>query len=129
MSLFQCQHCGCVENTALSSQGFTRTDFFEWTGIEDRKGKKLCSVCAPTKYSDGSPTEFGKWHDRFSRTFLPLGMFRTNDKGNLAHIETGDEDYRKYAIASPAIGGVTGRDGEVFCRKDVVGPAEEKGQP
>ena len=22
MSLFQCEHCGCCENTALSSQGF-----------------------------------------------------------------------------------------------------------
>jgi hypothetical protein len=38
MSLFQCQHCGCKENTALSAQGFvTLADIYDWTGIEDRR--------------------------------------------------------------------------------------------
>ena len=103
-SLFQCQVCGCAENTALASQGCDgyAIKFFDWTGIEDRKGKKLCSVCAPMKYSDGAPTAYGKWHDRFTRTFLPLGMFVTNDKGNLAHRETGDENYRGYALVGAA---------------------------
>ena len=27
-----------------------------------------------------------------------MGMFRTNKVGNLEHIETGEEDYRKYEI-------------------------------
>lgn len=100
MSLFQCQRCGCCENTALASQGCDgyAVKFFDWTGIEDRKGKKLCSVCAPTNHSDGSPTKFGKWHGQFARAFLPLGMFRTARNGNLEHVETGDQDYRKYAI-------------------------------
>jgi hypothetical protein len=97
MSLFQCQRCGCAENTALSSQGMAWPENFDWTGIEDRKGLKLCSACGPTKYSDGTATEYGKWHGRFVRTFLPLGMFRTNKGGNLAHVETGDENYRAYA--------------------------------
>lgn len=85
MSLFQCQHCGCKENTALSGQGcdsFT-VDWYSWNGIEDRKGKKLCSACAPTKYEDGTPTKFGKWHGEFERVFLPMGMYKTGPDGNL----------------------------------------------
>jgi hypothetical protein len=99
MSLFQCEECGCCENTALSAQGFrVLSDCFDWTGIEHKKGKLLCSACGPTKYSDGTETEYGKWHDEFERVFLPMGMFKTNRVGNLSHIETGDEDFRKYAI-------------------------------
>lgn len=105
MSLFQCQHCGCCENTALSFRGFSWTDAFDWTGIEDRKGKMLCSACGPTKFSDGNPCEEGgKWHNRFKRTFLPLGMFRTARNGNLEHIETGDQDFGKYEIVPPEVG-------------------------
>lgn len=104
MSLFQCEVCGCCENTALAFQGcdgYSAT-FFDWTGFEDRKGKKLCSVCAPTKYSDGTPTKFGKWHGEFTQTFLPMGMFRTAKNGNLEHVETGDQSYRTYAIVRAA---------------------------
>lgn len=72
--------------------------FFDWTGFEDRKGKKLCSVCAPTKYKDGKPTDFGTWHGEFERVFLPLGMFITDRHGNLAHIETGDTNFGAYAL-------------------------------
>lgn len=99
MSLFQCERCGCRENTALSAQGFrVMADCFSWAGIEDRKGKLLCSACGPTEYSDGELTEFGKWHGKFDRLFLPLGMFKTNREGNLEHIETCDTDCRKYAV-------------------------------
>ena len=100
MSLFQCGHCGCCENTALAQgcDGYAET-FFDWTGFEDRRGKKLCSACAPTKYSDGTPTEFGAWHGRFPRTFLPAGEFQTCRKdGNLERIVDGDQDFRKYAL-------------------------------
>jgi hypothetical protein len=102
MSLFQCGNCGCCENTALASQGCDgyAEKFFDWTGIEDRKGKKLCSVCAPTAYANGVPTDYGKWHGVFPRTFLPLGQFRTARNGNLEHIETGDQDIRKFAITT-----------------------------
>lgn len=104
MSLFQCQHCGCCDNTALSAQGCDSfmMDLYSWTGIENRKGKKLCSACAPTRYEDRRPTKLGKWHDKFSRVFLPLGMFVTNHEGNLAHRETGDTHYRKYALEQSA---------------------------
>jgi hypothetical protein len=103
MSLYQCEQCGCVENTALACQGCNgyAEQFFDWAGFEDRKGKLLCSACAPTRHSDGSPTEFGKWHGQFTRTYLPLGMFRTNREGSLAHVETGDTNFRTYAILAP----------------------------
>ena len=100
MSLFQCGNCGCCENTALSGQGcdgYAET-FYDWTGLEDRKGKKLCSACAPTKYADGEPSDLGVWHGEFRRVFLPMGMFRTNERGNLEHIGTGDEDFEKYEL-------------------------------
>lgn len=99
MSLFQCEHCGCVENTALACQGFKMVnDWYDWTGIEDRKGKLLCSACGPTVGSDGYETQFGKWHDHFERVFLPKGQFKTNNVGNLEHIETGSDDYRLYRV-------------------------------
>lgn len=100
MSLFQCQNCGCVENTATAAQSCSEvfSEFFDWTGIEEKKVMKLCSACGPTKHSDGTPTEYGKWHGLFKRTFLPMGMFRTARNGNLEHAETGEQDYSKYAI-------------------------------
>ena len=103
MSLFQCEVCGCVENTALSSQGIGSHKFFQdcydWEGFEDRKGKKLCSACGPAKYDDGKPSDLGKWHNQFDRVFLPKGKFKTNRVGNLEHIETGDDNYMKYIIS------------------------------
>ena len=99
MSLFQCECCGCVENTALSLQGTKGiADWFDWTGIEDRRGLLLCSACGPTKNDDGSPTKLGKWHCEFKRTFLPMSQFKTNREGNLEHIETGSTDYRSFEI-------------------------------
>lgn len=86
MSLFQCQHCGCRENTALSNQGFAWPDDYDWTGIEERKGMKLCSACGPAKLADGSDAEGGKWHGQFERVFLPKGEYRTDCVGNLERI-------------------------------------------
>lgn len=101
MSLFQCDVCGCRENTALSCQGFKfLAECFDWSYAPERKGKRLCSACGPVRHSDGTPTEYGKWHGQFDRVFLPHGMFTTNRVGNLAHIETGDENYRAYAISA-----------------------------
>lgn len=99
MSLFQCENCGCCENTALAGPVIRfMSEIFDWTGIEHLRGKELCSVCAPQKYRDGTSTEYGKWHNVFERTFLPKGKFFTNNKGNLEHIETGSEDFKKYRI-------------------------------
>lgn len=101
MSLFQCERCGCAENTALSGQGIKGfpEQWYDWTGIEDRKGLLLCSACGPTRYADDpDPTGFGKWHGKFERVFLPKGMFFTNRVGNLEHKETGSEDFKQYRI-------------------------------
>lgn len=102
MSLFQCEHCGCCENTALASQGHSgyMTKFFNWKDIEHLKGKKLCSACGPTHYSDGRPNNEAGWHGHFKRVYLPLGMFRTNERGDLAHRQTGDTDINKHAITA-----------------------------
>lgn len=104
MSLFQCENCGCCENTALSSQGFN--GFFEklydWSYSPERKGMRLCSACGPTNYRDGEQTEYGKWHKVFPRVFLPKGQFHTNRIGNLEHTESGSEDFRAFEIKEPS---------------------------
>lgn len=101
VSLFQCEVCGCCENTALACQGFEPMLFmgtFNWDYAPEREGLMLCSVCGPTNYRDGKPTKFGKWHNAFDRTILPLGQFKTNQRGNLEHIETGSEDFMAFEI-------------------------------
>ena len=94
MSLFQCESCGCCENTALSNYHTRGTKI--WPG--KYRDKKLCSACGPPEYSDGGKTKYGKWHGRFARTFLPKGEFKTNMVGNLEHIGTGSEQYHKYEL-------------------------------
>lgn len=65
MPLFQCEACKCVENTALSPSYWSR-DMDIWP--PEARGKKLCSECAPTTFSDGSPVMgAGKWHGRFPK--------------------------------------------------------------
>lgn len=99
MSLFQCENCGSVENTALSAQGFApMRHLFDWSYNMGLEGMRLCSACGPTTYRDGSPTKYGVWHKVFPRTYLPVGLFVTNQRGNLAHKDTGDEDYRPFII-------------------------------
>ena len=99
MSLYQCDHCGCRENTALGMALGTPTKWFDWTGIEDRKGKHLCSACMPVRYSDGTAcSKSGGWHGEFARLFLPMGQFHTNHEGNLEHTESGRTDILAFAI-------------------------------
>lgn len=104
MSLFQCEVCGCCENTALSCQGFKYIEeCFDWAYAPEREGLKICSACGPAQYANGEgPTEYGKWHGEFDRVFLPMGEFHTNRVGNLEHNETGSEDFRLHAIQSEA---------------------------
>ena len=98
MSLFQCENCGCCENTALAPHTKYLAELYDWDGKVDLCGLELCSACGPSKFSDGEKTEYGKWHGVFPQTFLPKGMFKTNRVGNLEHIETGSEDFRQYEI-------------------------------
>lgn len=100
MSLFQCENCGCCENTATSFQGchgfFARN--LDWSEFPEREGKRVCSACAPAMFKDGSETGLGEWHNEFNRTFLPIGEFRTDEQGNLEHIKTGSKDWAKWAL-------------------------------
>lgn len=99
MSLFQCEVCGCCENTALACQGFQYlADCFDWSYAPEREGMKLCSACGPVAYKTEGPTEYGKWHGQFKRVFLPIGEFHTNQRGNLEHTATGSEDIHQFAI-------------------------------
>lgn len=101
MPLFQCQYCGCAENTACSFQGIRGTEsWFKWDGIEDRRGLLLCSACAPPTDSDGEPTGLGVWHGMFDRVYLPKGQFITNREGNLEHRITKETNYKQYALAA-----------------------------
>lgn len=100
MSIYQCDKCGCAENTALGwfhSRNNTRL------ARQEVLGQKLCSACAPLNYPDGTRIkEFnGEWHNKFNRVYLPHGMFITNDKGNIEHINSGligNEVYEKYGL-------------------------------
>lgn len=96
MSLFQCGHCGCCDNTATGGGRLCREDpdLFDWSGIEDRKGLELCCACAPTKYIDGVETGYGRWHGLFNRVFLPMSMFKTASNGNLEHKVTRSQNYQ-----------------------------------
>jgi hypothetical protein len=48
MSLFRCEECGCVENTACSN----------YASAWSREERKLCSECDP---------KIGKWHGMFEK--------------------------------------------------------------
>lgn len=105
MPLYQCEECGCIENTACGHYWRRhKVEGYIWDGIEDRKGKKLCSVCGPLLYHSGKATGFGVWHNRFKRDFLPLGMFIENDRGGLTHKENGDDRYMNYVIMPLVLG-------------------------
>ena len=99
MSLMQCVKCGCVENTnGTSSALWVMPSIFDWNGLEEFKGKRLCCVCMPLHYSSGEIIEkAGKWHNRFKRVFLPKGDWHTNSDGNLEN-DKGEIDYSEYEI-------------------------------
>lgn len=64
MSLFICEDCFCVENTALG-MWWSRNDVGIWA--PEHVGKARCSACAPATYRDGGATGYGAWHRRFSK--------------------------------------------------------------
>lgn len=89
MSVFQCDQCGCRDNTAGGSNYHIRRHNQEWFGIPD--GLKLCCACTPSHTLDGRLVDerSGYWSSSFKRLFLPKGEFFTNNQGNLEHRETG----------------------------------------
>ena len=114
MSIFQCQNCGCAENTACSNQMFSEwsdnRDLYDWSYAPERKGLNLCRACGPTHYGSGNKIEadhwgdYGQWHGVFERKYFPHGEMITNRVGNLEHKETGltgEEMRTKFARAEP----------------------------
>lgn len=77
MSLYQCEECGCIENTACGH--------YHCRGVKDLSTdpRALCSVCGPKTYPNGEPTEYGEWHGRFERKFYPKGTLETDKVGNI----------------------------------------------
>lgn len=85
MAVFQCDRCGCADNSAGGGTYNIRNRVESlFDGV--KKGEKLCVVCTPATYKSGAPVKgAGEWHGRLERVFLPLGEFETNDQGNLVH--------------------------------------------
>lgn len=100
MSIFQCERCGCAENTACGVGMFYHApSSFDWSYAPELEGKRLCSACGPTLLKGGHPTiTEGQWHGVFRRMFLPMGLFKADPQGNLAHIETGETSIEKYEL-------------------------------
>lgn len=119
MSLFQCDNCGCAENSALT-EGYLTLEFLvddpeviksykEILGLkEDEEFGNYCSACCPIWFNENGQCGLGKnpkpkpgegmWHGQFDRVYLPKGKFETAPNGNLRHKANHDEDFRKYAI-------------------------------
>lgn len=123
MSEFQCDLCGCLENTALTNAppilmkflfvgeeySVYRDNWREILGLN--KNDELggyCSACSPIWYDANGHLGIGPnlypkpgaglWHGRFLRIYLPKGEFETAPNGNLRHKRTLDEHIMKYAI-------------------------------
>lgn len=78
MPLYQCEKCGCAENTAL---GLFWTRHHEmWP--EEYRGKALCSECGPPFMIERNglrtPTDMGKWHGQFEKKSA-VGMLLYDD--------------------------------------------------
>lgn len=75
MGLFNCSKCGVIENTATgfywTAKRMSERVVFDSSNIEF-KGMPLCSECAPSKYTDGTNTMWGKWHNRFKKEYRKL---------------------------------------------------------
>lgn len=68
MSLFVCDKCGCIENTAL---GWYWGAFMKDLTTKETYGKVFCSECAPLEFPDGEKTRFdGKWHGKFPKRYV-----------------------------------------------------------
>lgn len=105
MSMFQCEVCGCEENTARGvGVYYIQPRIFDWSYAPERKGKKVCSACGPLKYNDGTPTRHGgEWHGKFKRTYYPVGLFKTGPDGNLVHAIHGKVDRSEYALSDDLV--------------------------
>ena len=97
MSLYQCEKCGCVENTAVGH--FWARSIIDWP--PEYKDKKLCSECGPSTFPDGKPTEYGKWHGKFEKRSA-AGMLIDNEGflWSVAAVERGAVPKHKRIVAT-----------------------------
>ena len=78
MSLFQCQECGVIENTALSHYWSRRVEAsgldmdFATSKLPDGHRIIICSECDP---------EINDWHGRFLREVWPLDSVEYDERG------------------------------------------------
>lgn len=77
MSLYQCDKCGCIENTALGWYWLTKHDDPRFDN------RNLCSACAPPPDESVGRHHGGKWHGLFERVYYPLRSMETGPNGNL----------------------------------------------
>lgn len=87
MSLFICEKCGAIENTALGFYWSRNLDHVKFID-EALNGKALCSECMPTVFSDGSKAGNGRWHNRFPKEFV-------KDHPNGEYINWKDGEFKK----------------------------------
>ena len=80
MSLFICQNCGCIENTACGHWWARETCIFGG-GLERMA---LCSACMPDHYASGeSCFKGGKgWHGHFPRVQATPEEIERHGRGN-----------------------------------------------
>lgn len=68
MPNYKCENCGKESNTAIGLYWLSdHPEYFDWAGIEDRKGKRLCGHCAPQRYEDGKPTPYEERQSRYDK--------------------------------------------------------------
>lgn len=96
MSLFKCEQCGAVENTATS--GYWHASCERHRGNADVK--LLCSECDP---------EIGRWHGIFPKRNATAEGYMLGNDGYLyskSHVESGDlkwrEEHQGFRIVGPA---------------------------
>lgn len=69
MGIYKCAKCGCAENTALGMY-WTKDypEMYDWSEVDEEfQRKPLCSECAPKRFANGTPTNWGKWHGHFPK--------------------------------------------------------------
>ncbi len=81
MSLYICDRCHTIENTALGM--FNRTSAHKrWFGDAIEEGEKLCSACTPALFADGSPNrKGGTWHNEFHRELATPEWIEAQSEG------------------------------------------------
>lgn len=77
MSIFRCDKCGCIENSAISAYWCRPT----------KESPALCSEC---------DSEIGKWHGKFPNRFVFDGVECASAEGLLQSFKFKNPDMQKY---------------------------------